>query len=312
MSDCANAPHSKTPERLSASTKKRIASSVTTSGDCIWNPHPSCVPPERNASISPASTRNDSTTPAEKTTPCSRIAFASPCACSTKPITLMPSTGKTQGMRFSSKPPINANASAASALPPIEAACEPAPEEIAPAAAAIACDTGASTLIALRPSVPGHPPSATATPFTDRTPGGTGSASFISMRTPLPSRVTFCGAAGSISPSRSGKNTGFAGTPTPAGGTRRTTSALPCNAESNFHPDTSTGSWLRARSIGTCERVLRGASAADTGRTMSSSPFSGMQMSLHTSHSAFALSGTLPGFAPAGGVISESSTTSSS
>ena len=50
---------SNTPERLSARTKNRIASAATTTGDCSWNPHPSCVPALRNATSAAANIQND-------------------------------------------------------------------------------------------------------------------------------------------------------------------------------------------------------------------------------------------------------------
>ncbi|MBK7469743.1 MAG: hypothetical protein IPI73_02990 [Betaproteobacteria bacterium] len=95
------------------SRKNRIASAVTTAGDCSWNPQPSSWPPARNANTTPASATNESTTPAANTRPCIRIAASLPCACCEKPRTLSEITGNTQGIRLRIKPPINASAMAA-------------------------------------------------------------------------------------------------------------------------------------------------------------------------------------------------------
>jgi hypothetical protein len=184
------------------------------------------------------------------------------------------------------------------------------PDEVVPASGAIDA-ASAATLIA-RAFVAGHAASVTATPDTDFTFAGGGSASFISMRTPFPSRRIFCGAAGSMRPSRSGKKVTFAGTLAPCGGVNRTTSAVLVSDDSNFQPVASTGRLLRVRSMAASMRGLAGASVAASVSVVSSSPFSGMQMSLHTSHSARAFTGTFPALAFAGGVSSVSSTTSSS
>jgi len=68
----------------------------------------------------------------------------------------------------------------------------------------------------------------------------------------------------------------------------RTTSAPPWNAASAFQPFAATGSMRRARSKCTWKREFIAVSAAATFTVRSSSPFSGMQMSLHTIQSAFA------------------------
>ena len=173
------------------------------------------------------------------------------------------------------------------------------------------CDSAAFTTIAFR-AMPGQPFSATATPTTPSRGIVGGSASRISMRSASPSRVTFCGAAGSISSSRSGKKATLSGSAAPAGPCMRTTRVLPMMAESNFHPGASTGSWLRARSMCASQRASGAPMAGVTSNVYSSSPFSGMQTSLQTSHSTFAFSKYGPGAASAGGVMSVSSTTSSS
>ena len=208
-------------------------------------------------------------------------------------------------MRFKSNPPASASAIIAASPAP-----DPSPAVVA--AAAIDATTGAATSIALRLPAPFQPASETATPFTAVTSFRTGSASRISKRSRLPWRVTFCGAAGSMRFSRSGKKRAFAGNATPSGALSTTTSAPPCSAACDVHAGTDTGSMLRARSICACQRGFDAASVAATGNAISSSPFSGMQMSLHTSHSAFAPITALPGVASAGGVTSASSTTSSS
>jgi hypothetical protein len=132
---------------------------------------------------------------------------------------------------------------------------------------------------------------------------GSGSCSFISTRSARPSRVSFCGAAVSTRFSRSGKNVTFAGAACPSGGVIRTTSVLPLTADSNVHPGGLAGSFERASAI---------RAPASAGNVRSSSPFSGMHTSLHTSHSALALIVALRAVASGGGVSSASSTTSSS
>ena len=57
-------PSSNTPARFNPISVNKPASTATTTGDCNWKPQPSCSPPARRASSSPASTRNDTTTPA--------------------------------------------------------------------------------------------------------------------------------------------------------------------------------------------------------------------------------------------------------
>ena len=64
--DGASWPNSKTPDRLSASTKKSIASTVTTAGDCSWKPQPSCSPAARSAASRSPSATNVMTTPARE------------------------------------------------------------------------------------------------------------------------------------------------------------------------------------------------------------------------------------------------------
>src|SRR3954468_2678978 len=61
--DGASCPNSNTPDRFSASTKNRIASAVTTAGDCSWKPQPSCSPAARNAAGTTPRATNVTTTP---------------------------------------------------------------------------------------------------------------------------------------------------------------------------------------------------------------------------------------------------------
>ena len=67
----ADSPTSNSPLRLSANASITTASTKTTPGSCSWNPQPTCFPPARSASIRPASTQNDVSTPSAKTNPCS-------------------------------------------------------------------------------------------------------------------------------------------------------------------------------------------------------------------------------------------------
>ena len=64
----ASWPNSNTPDRFSASTKNRIASAVTTDGDCSWKPQPSCSPAARSADSSSPSATNVMMTPAANAT----------------------------------------------------------------------------------------------------------------------------------------------------------------------------------------------------------------------------------------------------
>ena len=100
---------------LSASTKKRSASALTTAGDCSWKPQPSCAPPGAQREQR-ARERDERQHDAGRDTRPLRAA-SSPavvrCA-SAKPSTFSVSTGKTHGIRLSSKPPKSASASATS------------------------------------------------------------------------------------------------------------------------------------------------------------------------------------------------------
>jgi hypothetical protein len=75
----ASWPNSNTPDRFSASTKKRMASAVTTAGDCSWNPQPSCSPAARSADSSSPNVTKVMMTPAANA-PASRcsVDLASP------------------------------------------------------------------------------------------------------------------------------------------------------------------------------------------------------------------------------------------
>ena len=56
-------PISNTPARFSPIRLNRTARPATKPGDCNWKPQPSCSPPARKASSSPASARKLTTTP---------------------------------------------------------------------------------------------------------------------------------------------------------------------------------------------------------------------------------------------------------
>ena len=109
--DGASWPNSKTPDRLSASTKNRIASALTTAGDCSWNPQPSCAPAARSKASATPSATNVSTTPAANATASLRI-VARVSLCVAKPSTFSVSTGKTHGMRLRIRPPTSADTTA--------------------------------------------------------------------------------------------------------------------------------------------------------------------------------------------------------
>ena len=83
----------------------------TKAGDCSWKPQPSCEPPARSASSRPASAQNESNTPSVKIRPCFTTLPRSLPDWFTKPSTLMPSTGNTQGMRLRMRPPSSASKS---------------------------------------------------------------------------------------------------------------------------------------------------------------------------------------------------------
>ncbi len=109
--DGASCPNSKTPERLSASTKKRMASAVTTDGDCSWKPQPSCSPAARSAaSNNPSATNVRITPPANAMASRRKVGFVSWCVA--KPSTLSERIGKTHGIRLRRTPPTTAETSA--------------------------------------------------------------------------------------------------------------------------------------------------------------------------------------------------------
>ncbi len=110
--DGTRVANSKTPDRLSASTKNRMARLVTTAGDWSWKPHPNCSPAARNASRAPASARKVKITPAPKLKPSRRKCFLLPWPGLVSDSAFSESTGNTQGMRFSTSPPTNASKSA--------------------------------------------------------------------------------------------------------------------------------------------------------------------------------------------------------
>ena len=112
MRDGSSEPNSNTPDRLSAITKNSSASAVTTAGDCSWKPQPSCSPAARSATIAAPSSANATMTPAANATPSRRNARRSSPACAASASAFSDSTGNTQGIRFSSRPPANAKASA--------------------------------------------------------------------------------------------------------------------------------------------------------------------------------------------------------
>jgi hypothetical protein len=114
-------PNSNSPARLSPMSVNSAASTATTTGDCNWKPQPSCSPPALSSSSVAARARKESTTPAVYAMP-PRASARRSSACVAKPSTLSESTGKTQGMRFSSAPPASASKMAANT-----------PREVAPA-----------------------------------------------------------------------------------------------------------------------------------------------------------------------------------
>ena len=112
MRDGTSVPNSKTPDRLSARTKNRTASAVTTAGDWSWKPQPSCSPTPRSPAIAAPSAQNAITTPAANAMASRRSDRWSPSRAVTSPSAFSDSTGKTQGIRFSNNPPANPKASA--------------------------------------------------------------------------------------------------------------------------------------------------------------------------------------------------------
>ena len=105
--------NSNTPERLSASTKNRIARPTTTAGDCSWKPHPSCSPAARRMSSSPASTTNVATTPGGERDALQAMDAGvanGPCASASA---FSESTGNTHGIRLRIRPPTKASSNAA-------------------------------------------------------------------------------------------------------------------------------------------------------------------------------------------------------
>ncbi len=107
---------------LSASTKNRIASAVTTAGDCSWKPHPTCSPAARSASSAPASATNVTTTPAANARPATRRRGPSLCPGAASDSAFSDSTGNTQGIRLRISPPASASAIAAKSVMLVDAA----------------------------------------------------------------------------------------------------------------------------------------------------------------------------------------------
>src|ERR1700676_1069916 len=133
---------SNTPDRFSASTKKRTARAAIVAGDCSWNHQPNCWPAARKAIRAPASNQNDTKTPAPNARPWWRIA-ALFSRCVAKPSILSESTGNTHGIRLRSTPPTSAKKIAV----PSESAVS------APVAAGVSFNTGAVSTGAAEPAI---------------------------------------------------------------------------------------------------------------------------------------------------------------
>ena len=115
--DGASCPNSNTPDRFSASTKNRIASALTTAGDCSWKPQPSSSPAARSKASAAPSATNVSTTPAANA-PASCRSVGRVSLCVAKPSTFNVSTGKTQGIRLRMRPPTSADTTASASVRP--------------------------------------------------------------------------------------------------------------------------------------------------------------------------------------------------
>ncbi len=108
-------PSSQTPENDSAIANNSSATPATKRGSCSWKPQPSCCPPARSASSTPASSRKVATTPSAYQPPCRRSSARSSAEPSA-PIALIDSTGNTHGMRLRIRPPMKASSRAGSRL----------------------------------------------------------------------------------------------------------------------------------------------------------------------------------------------------
>lgn len=148
----AASPTSNRPLRLSAKISMKTAMPKTNAGDWSWKPQPSCSPPARSTRSRPASDQNDASTPAAKTRPCTLTLVLSLPDWLTKPRILMPSTGNTQGMRLSTRPPRKARTMVPPRLPP-PAAAPPPPAVVpvepppAPGVEAVVAGTGAGAAV---------------------------------------------------------------------------------------------------------------------------------------------------------------------
>ena len=199
-----------------------------------------------------------------------------------KPSTFSDNTGNTQGIRFRISPPTSAKTTA-SAKPGGAAAGAGVTSALPSAgAAAGAAGAGQGVVTATATRRPAAWPALVST--TGIVAGDSVRCGSTGTRAvQVPSAQAVCGfAALTITPGVSGRKP--SSRPCQAAGSpaTRTTSSPPCNAASARAPGTSCGRAARAASnSAACPAV-----AALTGSFSVNSPLSGMQTSLHTSHSA--------------------------
>ncbi|EFX59977.1 hypothetical protein DAPPUDRAFT_126002, partial [Daphnia pulex] len=241
-------PNSNTPIRFKAISVNRMASTVTTSGDCSWKPQPSASPPARSASSRPANPTKEATTPA--------------------------------GIRFRSRPPPKANASATNnPVPP----ASPGSGDAA-TLAATACSPGAGQPdTAKLMAIPAWSPGRARTAFMNS--GLSLRCADRGMRSTrsFPRRDAEMVPAGSTTAGSSGKNS--KASPVHADGSPRTVTA-------STAPSMAPCACTPASAFGWAANALSNSAASDVdaafaGTISSNSPVCGMHSCLHTSQSAW-------------------------
>ena len=204
--------------------------------------------------------------------------------CCASPISLSDSTGNTHGIRFRIRPPRSAAPSAAIS-------------DIVAAGLTVGVAPTAATVPATSGSVDGSrssrraagPPFATSTPSRDFASAFTGWAAVRYSSTASPSRFSTCGAAGSMRPSCSGKNSSRLAV-LPAGSARLSLIRLPSIVPWPVAP--ASGCGTSARVASNSATWADGPAVGLTGSVSAMSLSPGMQTSLHSSHSALPASVT--------------------
>src|SRR6185312_4948900 len=266
--DGSNTRISNRPDRFSASTKKSRARPATTAGDCSWKPQPSCAPAARSATSSAASSQNETMTPAANARPCLRI-VARPPPCAAKPRTLSDSTGNTQGIRLSSKPPSRASAIAAPSDSALSAGTSGSGcgEDAAGSAAATTVPASGTSICAVR-SLPPSPAVDSSTPARRVNSPTRCTATGSESVQRVPSRESSCAPLGSICPALYAKKRSLptsAGADAPGGGVNTRSTTEPLAVALAFQPSSARGNDARVLAIAALQRDSAGAGALPFG-----------------------------------------------